>query len=731
MKKIFLLLILIFPAFIKLFALDFNKVSEFCFSESREQYGNIAIQDNKLFVVGVRGLEIYEIGVDSLSLLMEYNIEGESTHLSLKGNYAYVSTYSTTSRLYRIDISDIYNPIIKDTLYYLGNYANFIDGEYIFVNELLDTGTWKMHVYENDTFQEIVTFDVPHVYYTMGPVASGVGFVKDNSDIVYLYDLSVPDSIYCFGSGYIGESSTPCKAAIIQDTIFIIASVLTNVKMYDISNSQNWELLSELDHDISDFCIQNNIIILRGSYDIWLYDITDANNPVLLDHTSDNTNFYNSFTGITADNYRVFVTKYFNDQINYYDIENNFLNKYFTYSSSSMLRSLYIYNDDLYISTWQNGIQRWNIADPNSPFFVQEYFDEYVMPYFLSGESDIMAISMIDKTTLESFLSPLFIESSGDLTAFDMVEYPSVETFYYREDVGFFTAYNSTLFKYELDDSNQLIEVCTLDIPISYGNIYFLNNYPNIAYILGYSSFVIIDNANTNDSIEVVNEHTAYFYEQNEAAEYLDYLFMTPFYHGGGCIVYDISDPLHPTASFMINKSGSVAVDEENDLLFIGDLTCTVYDLSNISEGHVDSLCTFRNWSFVEQLVPFKQYGTNYLLYLEKTSVSIYEYTVYNINEPNPSQDNIISSPNPFSTSTTINFNLTTNSHELSQIKIYNIKGQLVRTLPISSFPNPSLGMQELVWDGKDGSGNDVKSGVYFYKIDNDDEHVGKVVKLK
>ena len=47
-----------------------------------------------------------------------------------------------------------------------------------------------------------------------------------------------------------------------------------------------------------------------------------------------------------------------------------------------------------------------------------------------------------------------------------------------------------------------------------------------------------------------------------------------------------------------------------------------------------------------------------------------------------------------------------------------------------SSFPNPCLGMTNVVWDGKDKSGNEVKSGVYFYKIDNDDKHIGKVVKL-
>ena len=89
------------------------------------------------------------------------------------------------------------------------------------------------------------------------------------------------------------------------------------------------------------------------------------------------------------------------------------------------------------------------------------------------------------------------------------------------------------------------------------------------------------------------------------------------------------------------------------------------------------------------------------------------------------------SSPNPFTNSTTLSFSLTTNEHELSQINIYNIKGQLVRTLPISSFPNPSLGMQELVWDGKDESGKEVSSGVYLFKLDNSDEPIGKTVKLR
>ena len=71
--------------------------------------------------------------------------------------------------------------------------------------------------------------------------------------------------------------------------------------------------------------------------------------------------------------------------------------------------------------------------------------------------------------------------------------------------------------------------------------------------------------------------------------------------------------------------------------------------------------------------------------------------------------------PNPFSNSTTISFYGTTISHELSQIKIYNLKGQLVKV--VNSFPNPSLGMIEAVWDGKNEDGKEVSPGLYFYKL--------------
>jgi hypothetical protein len=70
--------------------------------------------------------------------------------------------------------------------------------------------------------------------------------------------------------------------------------------------------------------------------------------------------------------------------------------------------------------------------------------------------------------------------------------------------------------------------------------------------------------------------------------------------------------------------------------------------------------------------------------------------------------------PNPFSTSTTISFS-TTDLHGFSQIKIYNVKGQLIRSF---LYNHPFIqSSNSFVWDGKDENGKPVSSGIYFCKL--------------
>jgi hypothetical protein len=69
--------------------------------------------------------------------------------------------------------------------------------------------------------------------------------------------------------------------------------------------------------------------------------------------------------------------------------------------------------------------------------------------------------------------------------------------------------------------------------------------------------------------------------------------------------------------------------------------------------------------------------------------------------------------PNPFNPSTTISFE-TTNSHELSRIEIYNLKGQRVKMLVDEILP---AGQHSVTWNGNDEKSKFVSSGIYFYKM--------------
>ena len=72
--------------------------------------------------------------------------------------------------------------------------------------------------------------------------------------------------------------------------------------------------------------------------------------------------------------------------------------------------------------------------------------------------------------------------------------------------------------------------------------------------------------------------------------------------------------------------------------------------------------------------------------------------------------------PNPFNPSTNIRFSLSVKSN--LRIDIYNIKGQIIKTLANGFY---DLGQHAVTWDGTDSHGNRVSSGVYFYMMTTDE----------
>ncbi len=82
--------------------------------------------------------------------------------------------------------------------------------------------------------------------------------------------------------------------------------------------------------------------------------------------------------------------------------------------------------------------------------------------------------------------------------------------------------------------------------------------------------------------------------------------------------------------------------------------------------------------------------------------------------------------PNPFNPTTTISFSLTTESTENTEIIIYNLKGQKIRTLEcIDCVDAASSQMRHsIVWNGRDENNKPVSSGVYFYQLQIDKETI-------
>ncbi|MCK4340056.1 MAG: T9SS type A sorting domain-containing protein, partial [Candidatus Cloacimonetes bacterium] len=82
--------------------------------------------------------------------------------------------------------------------------------------------------------------------------------------------------------------------------------------------------------------------------------------------------------------------------------------------------------------------------------------------------------------------------------------------------------------------------------------------------------------------------------------------------------------------------------------------------------------------------------------------------------------------PNPFSGSTTISF-FNTKTTKGTKIKIYNVKGQLVKEFKIQ---NSKLEINKFEWDGKDESGKELPNGIYLYQLNYADQVITKKLIL-
>ena len=87
------------------------------------------------------------------------------------------------------------------------------------------------------------------------------------------------------------------------------------------------------------------------------------------------------------------------------------------------------------------------------------------------------------------------------------------------------------------------------------------------------------------------------------------------------------------------------------------------------------------------------------------------------------------SSPNPFRPATSVRFRVPDGGLRDARLEVFDTSGRLVRAIEAGPV---GPGFAEIPWDGRDRRGNDVSSGVYYYRLKvGPDEMQGQVVRIR
>jgi len=82
---------------------------------------------------------------------------------------------------------------------------------------------------------------------------------------------------------------------------------------------------------------------------------------------------------------------------------------------------------------------------------------------------------------------------------------------------------------------------------------------------------------------------------------------------------------------------------------------------------------------------------------------------------PVPKAISLAAYPNPFSSEITFKLEIPADEYdENASLRIYNVSGQLLRIINLSDYPAEE--QITITWDGKDGSGEEIKQGIYIVR---------------
>ncbi len=734
MKKT-LLQILLISIFSVYSAQDFTieKINEFAFAQTfNTMEETLIIEYPYLYALTSHGLEIYEIidngSLERLSILpitfpRRFELKENFIYLTSALSYMYDLFLPT---LYQIDVTDKENPFICNEIEFDEPAITYLI-PVIFGNYLI-LGNFHMEdrIYLLPELEFVAT--ILDTLIALHKITDYIGIDHVSISLMNIYDVSNLTNMQLIGTidmSPIHGGFVTRYFEMLNDTI-LIAGGQTAVSFWDITDNANWEYISHYETEDSmiygkNFTIMDSHLILSLFYGLELIDISDIYNPQFEDHIVS----YSYVKASVSYNENLYVaTRY--DGIQRYQVANgefDFIENIFDYP---YFYSGYIYLNHLFIQTYRYGLLLFDISNPNEPIEIQTilsnpdykvlqgYENKLIIKDWSNCSYKIFDISdPLDPILTNTIFIGDWMQISLSYLRFDAAE-PNV--------VYFFTKHPNTIIrKYDISEPGNtvlLFEYTELD-----GDSFFVKN--GFGYLLddinNYQNLYIIAGLYENEPflINTIEHFSDYQYSPyiktcgyylclNYISEYKETKF------------YTLNNPLEPEYAFELEVPSSSGWSVlYNDFLFTNtNVSSYIYDISGNPSGILQPIDYIHGLTYIYSMGFYETSETKYLFTIEESDVGVFEFS-YNVSvfEEILNTDTITLSnfPNPFNPSTTISFNLTAENAEHAEISIYNIKGQKLKTFPNLQINKSSN--QQIIWDGKDDNNQPVSSGVYLYKL--------------
>ncbi|MCD4651024.1 MAG: T9SS type A sorting domain-containing protein, partial [Candidatus Cloacimonetes bacterium] len=546
----------------------------------------------------------------------------------------------------------------------------------------------------------------------------------DIADLMYIFDVSDVCNIQEIAQINFAENFPEVPDVRIAITKIINDSTLCmcytgQYTFFDISDIANWQLLGTIDFPFRNALYnlavhdEDRIIIPLYNGCVALYDVSNFEDPFLLSIYS--YDFYYNLDGcVSFDNcfYRVDSRL----GIHQFTIENDQFEYLETFPFFNGIGRIKITNDFLVILTgsWQ-GMHFYDISDINNIQYICTNFDNYYQ-YGCDIENNFLAVTLTshpdnnssidiyDATNIE-YLE--LVNRIEDVHAYEVfLEYPYL---YALETV--YGSYEYHFVKYDISTPFNTQIIYDYDLSPYWSGFY---KYGDYAYYRGSEESIFILGNLDSDNPEIMGildiDESFAFWENST-----DYITVQKF--NNYIDIYSLENPIEPELIFEYPFTMDNLFSGINDnLFFVGKHTIDIFDIED-GFNNIDPLYSLELPFNTSIRYFLERDDEDYVLFTASTGVSLYRYNYDNSDSNNEiyTPTFILSNhPNPFNPSTIISFELSTETNENTEIVIFNSKGQRVKQLQITNY---ELGINEVVWDGKDENNKPVASGVYMYQL--------------